>query len=668
MSEYFVLEGDSLPSELEDSPNGVLFLENHSRFPRQWLVSSFDTTYRKRMGDAISRYKAVSVFDFEKFADRAAEQGYKIAFLDDPAPIFDWYKALNDDPGIGINSTLEGTIRGLLPFQVQGLNFAKQQRATVAQWSTGTGKSVLANALVAWHRQQKNIDLCLFIVKSHNKINTHRSLKKMVDLDSYVLDNRPEKRDSMYQDVWDDTQRGLMPILVMHYETFRNDKDAFNMLIEDKRLLVVFDEMPTKLKNRTTDLYRAVAEMLYTSFSVYKKKKIFYPKLGSERPSKFLSLMLSATPIENSPEDWFNCVRLMQPDIYGSVSKFNKKFVVEKNQWDRPIAWQKLDLMGSMAAHIVHQVDKEDPDIAEQFPEVMPPETISLELDVDDLRIYNYLAEEYDKMRDDEVGMLKNTDILGAINVLQMICSNPRSVLRSSDRYDEYMGRRAQFIEDEIPDLPTLEKWDKKNKKGSEIAHKLVKKLGAKKFDDMKGQEIRCVKLQRLKEDLEEHSKKAIVFTHLNASLLPLLTKHLDEWGISHVLFHGDLTMKQKQEVQDSFKNDPSIQVFLSSDSGSDSINLEEANLVIHYDRPLTWAKLIQRQNRCHRITSTHASVRYITYEVINSVEERRREIVEMKKGYHQATFKGQIAEQAMAMRKSDLIYILLGRKLDLDE
>ena len=40
-----------------------------------------------------------------------------------------------------ITSALEGTVNGLLPFQVRGFNFLRDlPRGGIAQWSTGTGK------------------------------------------------------------------------------------------------------------------------------------------------------------------------------------------------------------------------------------------------------------------------------------------------------------------------------------------------------------------------------------------------------------------------------------------------------------------------------------------------------------------------------------------------
>jgi hypothetical protein len=663
MVERYTVALDDLPPELEGKEQSCVFLQNHDKFPRQWEVNSLDARYLHRLDDVISRYRAVSPFAFARFLDRAEEEGYKVVFLEDPQPTFDWLDSLNSDPGVGVNSIFPNTIRGLLPFQVQGVNFAKDLRAAVFQWSTGTGKTVGACALTKYHRDHENFDLCLYVVKSLHKINTQRSLAKLVDIDSVIVNGLPRKRDTAYLEIWDQMKAGERPVVVMHYDTFRNDKDALMMLTEGVKVFAIFDEMPNKLKNRTIALYKAVVETLYKSFTLYKGSPIPQPISGDERPSELRTLMLSATPIENIPEDWFNCIRIMDPTIYGTVSEFRKKFVARMNRWHQPVEFKDVDLMGAMAAHITHQVDKEDPDIAEQFPDVMPPEMQLLELHEKDQWIYDSLADEYDKLVEKDESMLSQTELLSAIAVLHMICSNPMSVLRSADYFEAYLAEREQFVEEERPNKIDLKEWDKKNRHGSEVAYKLVQKLGPDKFDDMNGDEIRCSKMQELGDRLLAHRGKAVVFTRMNASLMPLISDHLDRLGVSHVRFHGGLTEKQKQEAQDSFKGDSSIKVFLSSDSGSDSINLEEADLVIHYDWPQKWSTKTQRENRVHRLTSEHASVRFVTLAIPNSVEDRTQEIVEMKKAYHQGAFKGEIAEQAMEMRRTDLLYILTGKR-----
>ena len=114
--------------------------------------------------------------------------------------------------------------------------------------------------------------------------------------------------------------------------------------------------------------------------------------LSTTRPNELRQVMLSATPIENSPEDFFNCVRLLDPGVFGTVKEFHSKFVAAFSRWGgrQPARWKNLDLMGAKAAHITHQVDKNDKDIAVQFPNVIN-EIVYVDMEDGHKKIYDIL-------------------------------------------------------------------------------------------------------------------------------------------------------------------------------------------------------------------------------------------------------------------------------------
>jgi SNF2 family DNA or RNA helicase len=128
-----------------------------------------------------------------------------------------------------------------------------------------------------------------------------------------------------------------------------------------------------------------------------------------------------------------------------------------------------------------------------------------------------------------------------------------------------------------------------------------------------------------------------------------MLAPYLAQWGHTFVLYDG------KQQSQDTFKNDPSIKIFLSSDKGSDSINLQEATTVINYDLPWNYSTLEQRVNRINRITSDAAHVFYYNFIMENTIEERKLKLLQRKKEYQQAVFDGDIGDQAEIIAGSTL-------------
>lgn len=614
-----------------------IFLEEHSELDHHWLVEGFDPGFFRHFEGVIGTKRVLTPFGFPAFQERAEAEGLRLVFVDDPTPEFDWAASLMEEPDVRINSDLAGTPSGMLPFQVQGYNFLKHVKGGIANWSTGTGKTVVSAALTRFHYDQGNFDLCLWVVKPHNKINTQRALQAFVGLDAMVVDGTPTKRQKTYDLTAELLTECAMPILIVNYEKFRDDEDNLQALVENKRVFIVWDEMPTKLKNRGTQMYKAVCRTLYLSAPRTVK--------GRERPADLRQLMLSATPIENSPEDFFSCVRLIDPDIYGTAKEFHYQFVRTWSpfQYGVPLSWKNLATMGAKATPITHQVDKNDPDIAAQFPEVIE-ETIYVDMTDKQQKIYNRLMK---VIMEDGTRNDLTANMMSKIGVAQMLVDHPLAVLRSAT------NRAAFEAELEAGGFPA--------KEGSELAMKLRDAVGDQAFG-VAG----SAKFDGLEDILESMSEgdKTIIFTAFNASMIPLLSEALTTWGYNHVTYTGEMSTKQKQESEDRFKTDPDCAIFLSSDSGSDSINLEVASMVIHFDLPWKWSTVIQRQNRAHRITSSHEKIRYYALLAANSVEARKQEVIAAKAGYHDAIFKGAISDQSEDMRltNKDLLYILTGK------
>lgn len=609
---------DDLVTQIAQSAEAAnwLILDKHPEFAGQWIVNCLDQAYFLDFADLIGPYRAVAPANLDSFMARANKLHYEVAFADDPADILSAYEHLNDEPEVHLNSEMPGTVNGLLPFQVQGFNFLKDLNAGVAVWSTGTGKSVLASALVKYYLEAGSTDYIWIICRSHNKINLQRTLSRLAEVDSLVLDGVKKRREEMLGGL---IQPPTVPVVITNYEKFRVDIAHLLPLFEGTRVLIIWDEMPTKLKSRKTQLYKAVRKILYRKVN-----------LSQQRPAELRQFMLSATPIENNPEDFFNCVRLLDPAVYGSISDFYKEFV-EDWVFYQPI-WHNLDRMGLKTSHIVHQVDKADPDIAAQFPEVVET-PYYVEWHDDDWE--NYV---------DAQRILESQDFdpLSQIAVLRMLCAAPSMVAESAGRRSAFEAYVAPYDDQAVA-------------QGSKAAEVLRSGLSRPLTNDTH------TKLEILKMLVTEDHKneKIVVFSSWNNLLLPIIEDKFLEWGVSHVRYDG--TRQQKQTAQDYFTEEDWVQVFLSSDQGSDSISLEQASVVIHFDLPWKWSTYIQRQNRIHRVTSEHRSVRYYTLMMVDSVEERMLKILMQKQHYHDAVFKGEISKNAESSRmtKEDLLYIL---------
>ena len=613
-----------------DYQSQFVILDKHPDFMGQWIVNAFDESFLYESNEIIGRYKAVNPSNLTDFLDLCKEMDKEILFVEDPTSILDAHDNLKETPEVSIESPFDDTINGFLPFQAQGFNFLKNLRGGVVQWSTGTGKTVIASALIKHHHQMNDFDVALFVVKSHNRINTQRSLKRLVGLDSIVIDGSKKKRETLYDSVQPRS------ILILNYEKFRVDQEKIEQLIGGRRTLIIWDEMPTKLKNRSSQIYQNVVRCLYDTPPPQVK--------WAKRKAELRQYMLSATPIENNPEDFFNCIRIIDPDVYGTIKDFRNEYVKSFDFFDRnkPAEWHNLDKMGLKAAHIVHQVDKQDKDIAKMFPNVIS-EPYFVDWNEKQRKVYDLLAKEIQSLDIEDVSPL------AMITILQMLCDMPEMVLNSAASYEAFENAFEEFFESG-GDMP--------QKAGSEMAYKIIQAIGPDKISN-----DNHAKLDVLKSLITEvhPEEKITIFSSFNEGLMPYLRSYLDEWGVKHVYYGG--TSAQRQSAEDQFKTDPNTRVFLSSDAGSDSINLEVGSVCIHYDLPWKWSTYIQRENRIHRVTSNFETVRFYTLLMANSVEDRKLKIVIDKMGFHDAVFKGAIADQAISQRmtKEDLEFILNG-------
>jgi SNF2 family DNA or RNA helicase len=150
-------------------------------------------------------------------------------------------------------------------------------------------------------------------------------------------------------------------------------------------------------------------------------------------------------------------------------------------------------------------------------------------------------------------------------------------------------------------------------------------------FDPLTGQ---SAKLEQLVADVAEvaaSNRKAIIFSQW-VDPLERIAQALAEFG--PLQFHGRIAPRERQDVLDRFRNDPSCHlVLMTYATGSVGLNLQFANYVFLFDR--WWNPAVEDQaiNRAHRIGQKNPVfvTRFITRDTIEcriaEVLERKREL-----------------------------------------
>lgn len=613
----------------ETAQSEWLFLERSEEFPGYWQVTGLTGAWFLDFEDLVGNYRLLTPVGLEPFLMRCKEGGYHPVFVENPFDIIKEYERLQEPPPVSLTSSLDNTIQGFLPWQVVGFNklIKSPLPGGYFVWCTGAGKTAMIAAAIQYHK----FDLTMIVVKSHNKIDTQRKLQSLAGIESIVIDGPINKRYDKYEAVELGLIAGDGPyVCITNYEKFRDDRDVFKTLFKDRDLLLFWDEMPAKLSNPETQLYKGVKKALYESF--YSK-----PRAKSMR-----HWALSATPIENNPGDVWGCMNIMCPGLLGTQKEFRAKYVASYNFWNEPRLWHNLDHLEAKLSQVTHRVSKDDPKVASMFPEVIESPTY-IDWHPKHRGIYDKLTGKATDLIDE----LTDANILAMIQIMQMMCDAP-SMIKASAAHREKFNEFLVRMEQGPYHLPL----------GSDIATILLDAIDPKQLSD-----VGHTKLATLKEIItEKHpNDKIVVHSTWAEYIFPVWEYWLKEWGLSYVVYGG--TTRQKQIALDLFRDDPDIQVFISGDAGADSIDITESSVGINYNIPWKWTTLQQRQGRRDRVNTTFDTI--YTYSLImpNSVDERKLAVCNKKRGYHEAIFDGKTTEEAISasLTREELVYLITG-------
>ena len=113
-------------------------------------------------------------------------------------------------------------------------------------------------------------------------------------------------------------------------------------------------------------------------------------------------------------------------------------------------------------------------------------------------------------------------------------------------------------------------------------------------------------KLDAVMQVLDSTDKQVVIFSQF-AQVIKLLGQRLEKAGISHGLFIGGTSERERSEIIDQFQNGK-IRVFAGTiDAGGIGITLTASSTVIFIDRSWSHSKNRQAEDRLHRIGQKNA-------------------------------------------------------------
>lgn len=260
------------------------------------------------------------------------------------------------------------------------------------------------------------------------------------------------------------------------------------------------------------------------------------------------AFVLTGTPIENRIDEVYSIVDFLDRSILGPLFRFNREFY-QLDERGRPSDYKNLPMLRERIAPVMlrrrkAQVETELPDRTDRnlFVKLTP----AMQAD------YDQYKQEVSKLllisqrraltkREQEILMVM-------LNMMRMICDSPSVVKKLECR--------------DCPKLAELESI----------------------LDD-------C---------LTDPDVKVIIFSEWEG-MLTRVKELAEKNGTGYAWHTGSVPPKRRRGEIMAFRNDPLCRLFLSTDSGSVGLNLQNASVVINCDLPWNPAKLEQRIARAWR-------------------------------------------------------------------
>ena len=131
-------------------------------------------------------------------------------------------------------------------------------------------------------------------------------------------------------------------------------------------------------------------------------------------------------------------------------------------------------------------------------------------------------------------------------------------------------------------------------------------------------------KYQQLREMLTEilPTEKILIFAYYRPTLSYLL-RRLTEEGISVTIIHGDIPNERRWEEIERFRDPRGPRVLLSSEVGSEGIDLQFCRVMVNYDLPWNPMRVEQRIGRIDRVGQQAKKLSIVNFKVQGTIEER---------------------------------------------
>lgn len=360
-------------------------------------------------------------------------------------------------------------------------------------------------------------------------------------------------------------------------------------------------------------------------------------------------VFLTATPVQNSLNDLFNILSLLDNDYFKDYDYFEKmlkpnstihKIIAlirnshsldeiktfikenENNSYPTPLKtifseviasasienYQKVEFIDKLTksdhlSFIINRTKKKDVGL------VIPRNASSVIVDIteEERNYYNAVIE--------LVKFLNPETPQGFITIMPERMASS-SMIASLESFKEIKKSGKLFIKD-IDDLEDYHEDIDIRKEAIKYLDDIIKKGELIGDDDSK-----FIKFEEILKDLKSQKiKQMIVFSFFKKTLDYLEIK-LQDLGYSVGKIHGDFSIEDRFATIKEFKNG-SFDILLSSEVGSEGLDMQFCNVVINYDLPWNPMRVEQRIGRIDRIGQKFDKLHIFNLCIVGSIEDR---------------------------------------------
>lgn len=470
-------------------------------------------------------------------------------------------------------------------------------------YGPGTGKTIITLAAAEELLSEGDINYCLILCPASLKYQWAARIKQFTKSSHVIIEGTKTQRAKEYTLA---RVGNRYSYIIASYDTVIHDHDDVAALNPD---MVVVDEASS-----------------IKSFKAQRSKRI--KKLFKDSPYR---LALTATPIENKPDELYSIMQFVDSSVLGRYDLFEKAYV-NRNARGWVDSYKNLDVLNERLGEAMMRKTRHDPDVQSYLPDVDEADWF-IPILPSSVNLYHGIAI-------DMLNELNNQDSFRDFDIHAYAAgdddSTPPGRLMAMHMCMEMLLDDPRLID------WSAEEYTKNSPDGSEYAW-LLRNSGVLK--GVTGSAKMPFLYEKLTEILSDPDAKVIIYSKYKIMLRILREFLRDDWYC--VIYDGDMSAKEKDIIVQEFTNDPECRIFLSSYAGGYGLDLFMAEYLINYDLPWSFGAQDQINNRHVRASSRYKKVYVRNIVTANSIEERKMRILNRKREISRLAIDGKHSDDA---------------------